>query len=165
MLLNTLEQIKNAWEKALALNYPDKKYWLQTALANIFSLNTGWYLDKLPEEVPGWEKWLAETALLMKKSYNGLITYMNMTIGNHEIQWITDDWTSHRELCLLRSQLEFLMETYQDFLSEDEIAGFELESFDQQLRELQSGGTIPDAFVPAGVPETHWWWYPGSLEK
>ncbi|HEX5172152.1 MAG TPA: hypothetical protein VFW11_23410 [Cyclobacteriaceae bacterium] len=155
----TLTNIAKAWDKAAVTPYPEKQNWIRNALANVYALNSKWYLEKLPQEVPLWKEWLNATAAGVEKNFNSIVTYVNSTLSWSEIQWISEDYQSLLNLNMLRSQIAFLIDTYREFLDDSQISAFELDAFDERLRNLGDASNLPERLIPDGLPRTHWWWH------
>lgn len=66
------------------------------------------------------------------------------------------------ELCHGRSGLEYLLELYRGTALTDGDEPLEVQEFediDANLKQMQAQwGGVPEARIPPGIPESHWWW-------
>jgi hypothetical protein len=71
--------------------------------------------------------------------------------------WVGTEW---REAAERRSALQFLHDLYAG-RADSVLADVELDPLDDLLEQRATAeGFVLDDHVPAGAPESHWWWWP-----
>ncbi|HMF39842.1 MAG TPA: hypothetical protein VKQ32_04055 [Polyangia bacterium] len=77
---------------------------------------------------------------------------------DHEAREL-DDWY---EICMRRSVLQLLLDDYPQTPALAMVDATDMIGFDDHTRETgRAHGPIPEALIPMGLPDTHWWWrYP-----
>lgn len=74
--------------------------------------------------------------------------------GANENEWYV--------LSMRRSAIQLAIDDYPGPPVADEISAEDIEALDQELRQLgqhDEQGPIDPAYIPQGLPDSHWWWH------
>jgi hypothetical protein len=79
-----------------------------------------------------------------------------------------DEWVDEQRqwqwLCQGRSAVEFLFEVYSNSTFEHFFSFLDTSTVDELMKaKIDRGVYVAAASIPAGIPRSHWWWYPQDV--
>lgn len=165
LLIKKLELATEMLKMSEAVDFSERTKCISKAIDMILDANllkhrhAEWY------DEAAWNNFVKNTEGIVRKNFDIVTIHAMKELSGFEIQWITDDWQSWQQLCILLSEIEFLKETYKDYISEEEFEALEMDSVVDFLKSVNGGGDLPEEYIPESMPESHWWWwYPANEE-
>ena len=133
---------------------PNQEAHLRRAMAELVGLYDRQAADGAadPDELA---RFRAESARALVQLGDAIPGYVAVTAAHAEIP-DEDEWY---DLALRRSAIQSLLDDYEGTDVPALVDRGELAELDADLRRAGAElGPVPESAVPAGLPDTHWWW-------
>ena len=155
LLTQKLDTATHALKQAAADRFTNNTVSIKKAIEAIYQA----CLLNQPDDEAEWQDFARNTATDVKACLYNISGYVTLQSVDFDIQWISDDWQSWRQLCRLLSELTFLSDIYRRYISEERLEILGCDELEALLKSLSEAGDLPDEYIPDGIPDSHWWWW------